>query len=77
MWAAIFFSIIGIGLMEVILPVFSIQEALDSNKKWRPIEGRKLFFCGNGFCKKSSHDSYFQKKQISVYFSEDHAYGEF
>jgi hypothetical protein len=28
--------------------VFAIQEALDSLKDWRPIEGRGFDFCGNG-----------------------------
>lgn len=28
---------------------FGIQEALDTNKQWRPIEGRGLDFCGNGY----------------------------
>lgn len=29
--------------------VFAIQEALDSNQNWRPIEGRGFDFCGNGY----------------------------
>jgi len=28
--------------------VFAIQEALDTNQNWRPIEGRGFDFCGNG-----------------------------
>ncbi len=29
--------------------VFAIQEALDTNRRWRPIEGRGFDFCGNGY----------------------------
>jgi hypothetical protein len=29
--------------------VFAIQEALDSNRFWRPIEARGYDFCGNGY----------------------------
>lgn len=29
--------------------VFAIQEALDTNRNWRPIEGRGFDFCGNGY----------------------------
>ncbi|MBK9525698.1 MAG: hypothetical protein IPO39_13415 [Bacteroidetes bacterium] len=29
--------------------VFAIQEALDTNHDWRPIEGRGFEFCGNGY----------------------------
>lgn len=47
--------------------VFSIQEALDSNKKWRPIEGRKLFFCGNGFWGLKIHSNEFVALLIPKY----------
>lgn len=29
--------------------VFGLQEALDTNGQWRPIEGRGFDFCGNGY----------------------------
>ncbi|MBK6839003.1 MAG: hypothetical protein IPG90_12750 [Bacteroidetes bacterium] len=29
--------------------VFAIQEALDTNHDWRPIEGSGFEFCGNGY----------------------------
>lgn len=29
--------------------IFGLQEALDTNGKWRPIEGRGFDFCGNGY----------------------------
>jgi hypothetical protein len=31
------------------LYVFGLQEALDTNGTWRPIEGRGFDFCGNGY----------------------------
>jgi hypothetical protein len=29
--------------------LFGLEEALDTNKEWRPIEGRGFDFCGNGY----------------------------
>ena len=47
--------------------VIVIQEALDSNKNWRPIEGRKLFFCGIGYWGLKIHSNEFVALLIPKY----------
>lgn len=39
--------------------MFAIQEALDDNGDWRPIEGRGFDFCGNGYWGLKIHSNEF------------------